>query len=145
VDDLAQQAFVTAYQSLADFQLGTDFYAWLRKIAYNHLRTELDRSRRRRRLERDQVAQALTDQLEQLQEEGPDAEVLEALRECLRLLREDAREVVERYYRDGTPLGDIARAIGRTAESLKVSLFKIRAQLRECMLRKGAGMEPEFP
>jgi RNA polymerase sigma-70 factor (ECF subfamily) len=29
VDDLAQQAFISAYRSLDSFRVGTDFYAWL--------------------------------------------------------------------------------------------------------------------
>jgi DNA-directed RNA polymerase specialized sigma24 family protein len=53
VDDLAQQAFVSAYQGLGGFQAGTDFYAWLKSIAYNHLRAELERTNRRRRLEKE--------------------------------------------------------------------------------------------
>jgi RNA polymerase sigma-70 factor (ECF subfamily) len=140
VDDLAQQTFVSAYQSLRQFQPGTNFYAWLRGIAYNHLRAELERTNRRSRLERDYVLEVSAGELRRRLDEGErDEEAIEALRECVGLLSGSARELVQRYYGEGLALGAIGAKLGRTAESLKVSLFKIRARLKECVEGKRPG------
>lgn len=141
VDDLAQQAFVSAYQGLANFQIGTDFYAWLRSIAYNHLRAELERTNRRKRLEKDYLAEIGAVELQgRLDRDDRDEESVDALRECVRLLSGTARELLQGYYAEGQSLSAIGSRIGRKADSLKVSLFKIRARLKECIEGKRAGM-----
>ena len=139
VDDLAQQAFVSAYRALGNFEVGTDFYAWLRAIAYNHLRAELERARRRKRLERDYLLEVTAGELSRRLEEEPDEERIGALRECVGLLSGAARELVRRYYGEGVSLGTLGEALGRTPESLKVSLFKIRARLKKCIEGKLRG------
>jgi RNA polymerase sigma-70 factor (ECF subfamily) len=129
VDDLAQQAYVSAYRSLGDFQVGTDFYAWLRQIAYNHLRAELERASRRRRLD----ALAAAELTRRLELARPGDEDLDALRDCVGRLPEASRDIVRSHYLDGVPLARIAERLGRSADGLKVSLFRIRATLRECL------------
>ncbi|MFN3486319.1 MAG: sigma-70 family RNA polymerase sigma factor, partial [Planctomycetota bacterium] len=124
VEDLAQQAFVSAYQGLQNFQVGTDFYAWLRAIAYNHLRAELERANRRRRLERDYLLEVTAGELARRleAEKEQDEERIGALRECVGLLSGTARELLRRYYGEGLSLGTLGEALGRTPESLKVTL-----------------------
>lgn len=134
VDDLAQQTFVSAYEGLDDFTVGTDFYAWLRSIAYNHLRAELEKTNRRKRLERDYILEVSSGELaRRLDEEEKDEDALGALRDCVGKLSGTARELVRKYYGDGLSLGEIGAALGRGADSLKVSLFKIRARLKQCV------------
>ncbi len=131
VDDLAQQSFVSAYGALRGFRVGTDFYAWLRQIAYNHLRAELERTSRRRRLERDYLLEVGAAEMERRVD--PEDDSLDALRDCVGRLPDASRDLVRRFYADGLPLARIATALGRPADSLKVTLFKIRARLKECV------------
>ena len=137
VDDLAQQAFVSAYRSLKSFRVGTDFGAWLRQIAYNHLRAELEKTSRRKRLEtsylQEVAAAELGRRLDRAEQDDPD---LDALRDCVSRLPETSMQIVRRHYGDGAPLAEIAGDLGRPAGSIKVTLFKIRARLRECIERK---------
>jgi RNA polymerase sigma-70 factor (ECF subfamily) len=143
VDDLAQQAFVSAYQSLKSFRVGTDFYAWLRQIAYNHLRAELEKTKRRRRLETDYLQEIGAAELSRrLDRDNPEEDALEALRDCVSRLPDTSREIVQRHYGDGLPLAEIAGSLGRPAGSLKVTLFKIRARLRDCVEKKRAAAQP---
>jgi len=141
IDDLAQQSFVSAYRSLATFRVGSDFYAWLRQIAYNHLRAELERTNRRRRLEttylQEVTAAELRRQLERADREDTD---LETLRDCVNRLPETSLHIVQRFYREGASLAEIAGALGRPAASLKVTLFKIRERLRDCIQKKRAAL-----
>lgn len=143
VDDIAQQSFVSAYGILTKFRLGTDFYAWLRQIAYNHLRAELERSSRRHRLERERLdciaGEELTRRLDR--DEGLDEELIAALRQCVSTLPSHSKNLLQSYYGDALRLVDIGRKLGRTADSLKVTLFKIRARLKKCVERKRVALE----
>lgn len=143
VDDLAQQAFVSAYESLRSFRVGTDFYAWLRQIAYNHLRAELERTNRRKRLECDYLQELAARELDRrLDRDNPQEDALEALRDCVSRLPDTSRDIVRRHYGEGLPLGEIAGSLGRPAGSLKVTLFKIRVRLKECIEKKRAAAAP---
>lgn len=143
VDDLAQQAFVSAYQSLRSFRVGSDFHAWLRQIAYNHLRAELERTNRRKRLETEYLLEVGAAELgRRLERERPDEDALEQLRDCVSRLPDPSRELVARHYAEGQPLAEIGDALGRPAGSLKVTLFKIRARLRDCIEKKRAALGP---
>jgi len=143
VDDLAQQSFVSAYQSLKSFRVGTDFYAWLRQIAYNHLRAELERTNRRKRLEADYLEEISAAELGRRLDRDPvEDDALDALRDCVSRLPDTSRDIVRRHYGDGSPLAEIAGSLGRPAGSLKVTLFKIRVRLKECIERKRAEARP---
>ena len=143
VDDLAQQSFVSAYQSLKSFRVGTDFYAWLRQIAYNHLRAELEKSNRRKRLEADYLEEVGAAEFDQrLGRDNPREDALEALRDCVGRLPETSREILQRHYGDGRPIAEIAGKLGRPAGSVKVTMFKIRVRLKECIQKKRAAAEP---
>jgi RNA polymerase sigma-70 factor (ECF subfamily) len=144
VDDLAQQAFISAYRSLGSFRVGTDFYAWLRQIAFNHLRAELEKARRRKRLESDYLLDVAASEMERRLARDPgEDDALDALRDCVARLPETSRDIVRQHYADGRPLAQIAGSLGRPAGSLKVTLFKIRARLKECVERKRAAGQPE--
>lgn len=143
VDDLAQQSFVSAYQSLKSFRVGTDFYAWIRQIAYNHLRAELEKTNRRKRLEADYLEEVGAAEFHQrLNQDNPQEDALEALRDCVRRLPETSREILQRHYGDGRPIAEIAGKLGRPAGSVKVTMFKIRVRLKECIQKKRAAAEP---
>jgi RNA polymerase sigma-70 factor (ECF subfamily) len=133
IDEIAQQAFVSAFRSLADFRPGTDFPAWLRQIAYNHLRAELEKASRRRRLEAACAAE-LSRRLER--DAGRDDDAVGDLRDCVDALPPTSKEIVRRFYADADPLAAIAKSLGRSADGLKVTLFKIRAALRDCIERR---------
>ncbi|HVE41574.1 MAG TPA: sigma-70 family RNA polymerase sigma factor [Planctomycetota bacterium] len=143
VDDLAQQAFISAYQNLGSFRVGSDFYAWLRQIAFNHLRAELEKTRRRKRLESDYLVEIAASEMERRLARDPgEEEALDALRDCVSRLPDTSRDIVRRHYGDGSPLAEIAGSLGRPAGSLKVTLFKIRVRLKECIERKRADARP---
>lgn len=143
VDDLAQQSFISAYQSLGSFRVGTDFYAWLRQIAFNHLRAELEKTRRRQRIESDYLLEIGAAEMQRrMDRDSGEEEALDALRDCVSRLPDVSRDIVQRHYGEGLPLAEIAGSLGRPAGSLKVTLFKIRVRLKECIEKKRASAQP---
>lgn len=61
---------------------------------------------------------------------------MEALRTCLAQLRPVDRGLILRRYYDENSLGELASEVGRNAESLKVSLHRIRVSLKGCVTRR---------
>jgi RNA polymerase sigma-70 factor (ECF subfamily) len=132
VDEVAQQAYITAYEKLADYQLGSSFLAWLRRIALNHLQNEC-RRRQRAASPGDRLAELLAPEPEEPGED--DAERAERLVRCLTGLGEDARRLLDWRYRDGLSPGQIAERLGRLASSVRVALTRLRQALLTCIER----------
>lgn len=135
VDEIAHESFVYAYQNLVDLVSPESFRAWLRGIAWNLVRKELLRYAREQtnlsKLEQSQLAE-LADAGEPL---GSSDEAI-FLEECLATLPQTARTIVMERYRRGLSNEELAAAMGRTGEWVRVTLFRIRAQLRECITMK---------
>lgn len=141
-DDLAQEVFITAYRNLTAFERRSSFGAWLlgiaRHRAMHHLRTEV----RRRKREGDPVRVALA-QSRYEQAENADDEKLEskALRQCLDGLPRHSRGLVSAFYFGKRKADDIAREQNTKASTIRMTLFRIRRVLADCIKRRIADEE----
>jgi RNA polymerase sigma-70 factor (ECF subfamily) len=50
-----------------------------------------------------------------------------------------ARELLDRRYGQGLPINRLAQQFKKSADSIGVTLFRIRETLRQCLAAKGAG------
>jgi RNA polymerase sigma-70 factor (ECF subfamily) len=77
----------------------------------------------------------LAEQLAEYCEATPDEvdERLSALNKCLGRLEEKDRQLIEHRYSSASTLDEYATQSGRPVGSLRVSLFRIRAALRNCI------------
>ena len=142
VDEVAQRTFIWAYEHLDEYELGTRFYSWLKAIARNTLLAELevqsrDAANRRQYLAHLQARMCR----ERLATEAYDLrpELVEALRTCLEKLPPERRRLIRRRYEKPEPIAAIARDLKRSEAGLKVTLFRIRQALRECVKGQLAG------
>jgi DNA-directed RNA polymerase specialized sigma24 family protein len=71
----------------------------------------------------------------------PSAEA-EHLQSCLEQLEEPLRELITLKYRDDHSTESIAARLKRSLVWVRVSLFRVRAQLRECIEAKVKGDQP---
>jgi RNA polymerase sigma-70 factor, ECF subfamily len=148
-EDVAQEAFVTAYRSLASWRGDGPFGAWLTRIA---IRIALRRVGRRRSVVRlDQVipsdptsSETRTATREIAGPAGPGsdpaalaihAERARALRSAVAGLPEPYREVVSLRFFGGLTLDEIARQTERP-------LGTVKTHLRRGLLRLRADVEP---
>ena len=135
VDELAHETFVFAFRNLAGFAAGTSFRAWLRAIAANLVRAELQRYARERQ---NQLGYARARELERdlmSVPAGESAEV-EHLRDCIETLPPHMRELVELRYAQDQPVETIAAKLARTENAVWQALFRLRAQLKQCVEEK---------
>jgi RNA polymerase sigma-70 factor (ECF subfamily) len=137
VDEITHEAFVFAFTHLADFEPDGSFRAWLRTIAHNLVRRELLRFAREKqnlsKFEQLQIAD-----LSERHEQDPGDEVV-FLEECLGLLPENLRRLLDDRYKHGHSGAEIAKSWGRTEEWVRVTLLRVRRQLRACIDGKMTG------
>ena len=141
-DDLAQQVFLTAWKRLPSLQSDVAFWPWLEAITRHHLMNEWRRLQRERGLKaRYTVAWLAQSEAEESLPE--DAEELalrvESLRGCLGQLPPAVRNLVKLRYDENRSSQEIGASLGRSAESVRQALVRVREKLRECVERRMAG------
>jgi RNA polymerase sigma-70 factor, ECF subfamily len=139
VDDLAQEVFLAALESLPTFRRGDDFGAWLRGIARNKLlvyfRTQSRRNQALQRF-RDEVMALIDSDLERAADTDR-AELIERLLRCVAQLPERLRRVV-RAGLDGDKPAELAKALSTSVGVVYNLHYRANQLLREC-LKKGVG------
>jgi len=133
IDEIAHETFVFAFRNLGLFTPGTSLRAWLRAIASNLLRAEVQRHAREhagqlkyaeRIAAKESVSPAAPDR------SGPE---VEALDECVRRLPPAMRQLLQLKYGDSMESDAIARIMNRTAAWVRTTLFRLRQSLRACV------------
>jgi len=131
-EEVAQDAFVRAFTHLAHYDDRRPFYPWLAAIAVRLAQNWL--VARGRTLRRESTS------LDSAPEPAADAGALAGLvaderrRElwdAVASLSSGERTAVVLFYRDELAVGDVARALGVTAGTIKTLLFRARRHLRE--------------
>jgi len=135
MDEIAHESFVFAYRNIHRFEAGTSFPAWLRAIASNLLRAELQRHARdsagRARYEEWKLVQSQARASERL--DAPDADYLA---QCLERMGQGARELLEEKYRGGMDSAAMAALRKKSVEWVRITLFRLRQQLKICVEQK---------
>ena len=137
VYDLVQDVFVDAFRNLEKFEIDRDMGKWLRGICKNRVLNHI-RKQSRRTLGFTALADALTQRLMHENDAGHERsmEQVESLRDCIKRLGQEPRELImKRYYRD-MAVADMAAEAGRTPGALSVQLMRIRTALRKCLTRR---------
>ncbi len=146
VDDLSQDVFLRAFERLHAFDTSRPFYPWLKGIAQNILRNEFRKSRPFRLqdvMDADEVLSVLEkaalEQADLLDQAAPEADIFQALRECVDRLKGSSAQMVNDRYYGRLSLDDVSRRIGKSVKAVSVSLVRIRRSLRECIEHKLTG------
>ncbi len=148
VDDLAQEAFIIAYQRMDEFDAERDFGAWVRGIARNLVINERRKSARRKRIVADNLTDVLVASSSAAEDIEADAEAtlgmgagmgdrakakMTALRECLQKLPEKSQAMIKARYEENASAPDIAEQMDMKSAAVRKSLERIRTAMRKCM------------
>jgi RNA polymerase sigma-70 factor (ECF subfamily) len=141
VDEITHETFVFAFRTIAKFTTDTSFRAWLRAIAANKVRAEIERYYRE---ERNRLAYSERRAIEDaLHETSPqDSREVEVLNDCLKEVPEKLRTLLNLKYHDESSSEEIARSLERSVSWVRTTLCRVRQQLRECIERKLKGQPP---
>ena len=137
-EDIAQEAFIKAWQQLNQLHSPASFLPWLRQITRNLARDWL-RANRGRPLSGEAAEIAISmaadpgpsapDYLQRVEEELAAEEIISAL-------PEDSRETLLLYYREGQRSQQVADLLGLSDAAVRKRLSRARASVREEMLRR---------
>ena len=143
VDEIAQQAFVAVFSQLDEYELGTNFSAWLFTVARYQLKTETTRLRRVADYRTRYAPELLQRELERIDGEPPDLwlDRAESLKQCLETLAKPSRQFIDWRYREEIPLEEMARRCGRSVSAVKKQLWKIRQKLQHCIEKRIAATQ----
>ena len=144
-EELAQETFVRAYRSLADFRRESSFGTWLIQIGIHAARDGMRNSRRRSMVSIDAMPEARHARLELVDRsraadpgfEVEAAEERSLMRTALASLPPGYREVLVLKHFEGWAYGEIATVTGDSIGTLKVRAFRARQLLRERLTELG--------
>lgn len=138
INEIAHETFIFAFNNIQKFEAGSNFRAWLRAIAHNLVRAELQRFAREQNnhlnyarhhmLESDLIASPTS-----TKEVSP---AIDHLKNCVDGLPENNRRLVRLRYTDEVPVESIAKEFKRTQTNIWQMLFRIRKQLKQCVEAK---------
>lgn len=136
--DILQETNVVVCKKLAEFEAGTQFKAWVFRIAYWQTMAYLKRVKRAGlvALEPD-VLDLVAEEVEEYSEDFEDRNF--ALKSCLQKLPAGDASILLAHYQRGESLAEISGRLGRTREALKQVMLRIRKTLRTCIERQLAG------
>ena len=134
-EEVAQDVFVKAYRSLADFKGTSKFSTWLYTVATT---TSLSFLRKKKMdlqsLDNEKVF-ATADNIDG----GMSANQIEQkskvrmVNEAIALLNPDDAQVITLFYKGEQSLEEIARILGKETNAVKVQLHRARTRLKERM------------
>ena len=131
-DDIAQEAFLLAFQKRDALDHSYDLRPWLAQTVRNLSRRAWERAMKENRLKRD----ALAHYVAQMAVDATglyEAPARDARARCLDKLPEKSRSLLNLRYNLGHRSERIAEEIRATASAERMSLVRVRQQLKVCI------------
>jgi RNA polymerase sigma-70 factor, ECF subfamily len=143
IDDLAQEAFLIAYQRLEDFDEQRGFGTWIRGIARNLVAHEFQCQTRKQRI----IAGPLTEYLLQHQARSGDAlhqldkaSLLKTMQRCIHKLPKRSRDLLLRRYQKRESAVLLAEEFNLTGDAMRHLLMRIRHTVKKCISIQAKGI-----
>ncbi len=132
IDEIAHEAYVFAYNHIGEFQRGTSFFAWIKSIAWNLMRAEIQR------FSREQANQLKYAERRVVEAAPPKpvetaAREIDGLEKCLERVPPRLKQLLEMRYRLSFSTQEIAERAGQSAAWVRTTLCRLRRQLRDCV------------
>lgn len=141
IDDVLQDTNVVLWEKMEQFELGSNFQAWAFAVARNMAKAHWKKSKRDHSPTLNQTVIDAVVQTWFQRDTNSTSTKQKALNYCLDSLKTSERELIDARYQSDESLEIHALNIGRSAESIRVSLFRIREKLRSCVEKRVLFME----
>lgn len=129
-EELAQDAFIKAYQSLQSFEGKSRFSTWLYRIAYN---TAISKVRRHKAefaaIDETLIDNFTTDSVSRGVEELSREEQCEAVNAVMEKLPEEDNLLLNLFYKNDCGVEEISEITGLSQSNVKVRLYRIRKRM----------------
>lgn len=132
-EDVIQRAFIEGYKHLDRYDQQREFSHWIKGITRNLIKQEL----RTRTRYSDRLRRYHEELMTRLQDD-PGANrrqsaVKAALAHCLQGLPDDSREAIRLRFEEALSCEEVAEGIDRGVQATYQLLYRVRAQLRDCV------------
>ncbi|MDZ7899942.1 MAG: RNA polymerase sigma factor [Arcicella sp.] len=132
-EEIAQDAFIQAFQALSSFNQEAKFTTWFYRIVFNAALM----FKRKNRIQTENIETSQTAQLASADTDN-DLKIKEQrqyIQKALNHLSPDDVTVITLFYLKEQSLEEIAQVVGTSAETIKVKLCRARKRLAEEMKR----------
>lgn len=143
-EDVMQDAYVRAYEHLADFEGRAKFSTWVTRIAVNEALLRLRRSKRFDPLDThsDQEPSMSAPSSSSPEQQASDVEMRAVLEKAVGQLPDEFRAVFVLRAVEGMSGAETAECLGIAEETVKTRLHRARGRLQEMLL---SSIEPVVP
>jgi RNA polymerase sigma-70 factor (ECF subfamily) len=131
-EEVFQNTNVVLWNKFADFQPGSNFFAWASRIAYYEV-LSLMKQQRRNRTFSDEALELLANEAVAMSDQS--TERYEALEECLARLDPPDRELLQERYYYQRPPKQIAASRSKSVHAIYRALSRIHNVLLNCVQR----------
>jgi RNA polymerase sigma-70 factor (ECF subfamily) len=132
-EDVLQDVNVIIWEKMNNFEDGANFRAWIFAIARNTVKAQFRNNKHNLSPSVDADLIHAIDELWHQRDPQEITRKQSALDRCLEQLKQTDRNLIRARYTKGTNLEIHAQEIGRPADSLRTSLSRVRAKLRNCV------------
>jgi len=129
-DDLSQEAFIKAYQSIGSFREKSSFFTWLYRITINITINHLKKFGRNRPFELDENIRIANDP-DSPEKTAQRRELHEQITKAINSLPPKERAVVELAILEDLPHKQVAQILGCMEKTVSWRLFRARKKLKE--------------
>ena len=129
-EEVAQDSFIKAYDSLPSFRGESKFSTWLYRIAYHK---SLDRIKMNKRHRTYDIIEEITDDSLDHIENGLEfmlsKERSGIIKKCIDQLPEDDAAIISLYYFEEQSIKEIVKVTDLTEDNIKIKLYRSRKKL----------------
>jgi RNA polymerase sigma-70 factor (ECF subfamily) len=133
--EVLQDCFLKAYQSLESFRQESKFSTWFYRIAYNSALTFLSSKRRRNEKELTSLDDVLELSSYDAQIYAESENVAQFISKMVDKLPEKHASIINMFYMDDMTMDDISKITGLSIVNIKVILHRSRNALRQLILK----------
>jgi len=133
-DDIMQETAMITWKRFADFEVGTDFAKWARRIAFYKILDFRKKRNKKRIYFNENLLSTLAEHAEKTLSEADPR--LEALKSCLERLGESDHELICLHYEQGVTIKKIAQDLKRSIQGMYKVMTRIHNQLLRCINHK---------
>lgn len=130
-EDIIQEVGAVVSAGFSNIPEGVSFNTWALAIARNHIHKRYRTDQRDKHLFKSEALEALAGAYDRLSDSSE--EMRAALEQCVDLLPERSRRIIELRYQQNKRVDGIANMLGSTANAVSGVLFRVRQSLKNCI------------
>jgi RNA polymerase sigma-70 factor, ECF subfamily len=131
--NVLQETNLVLWRKIKEFESGTSFSAWARKVAYWQTLAYLRDRKRDKHVFSEELVRQLAARTA-IDEEGDETRI--ALRHCLSELKPQSLGLIKERYGGDLSIGVMAEKLGEAPGAVKVRLHRIRRALQNCIKKQ---------